>query len=283
MDNVIISTNETCSANETNPTSAISPANAINFLLYSYFGVTLDDDDSTVDQIIQAAIIRAYKDATNQGAYNALFGKDIPRIGEIKKDSDSARQKSEELIFKRINEFFRLSKWTNYQSWHCTVCEELMKEYEKVGVGNNRFFKYGNAQKWVNMTVKYICIFDALQKIPEFHPQIENNIDKYHVPIDSYMINVIWKETDIDLPMKDGKNGREKEYANPSEYVKPWSKWDECTYKRVQKGIKESSNSSRILDWENEAWIKEARRRNKKKSVEEVFPSKFTPNGKAQE
>ena len=42
---------------------------AINFLLYSYFKIALERESET---IIQKAIDKAYFDATNQKAFNAL-------------------------------------------------------------------------------------------------------------------------------------------------------------------------------------------------------------------
>lgn len=48
--------------------------NAINFLLFSYFKITLDDN---ANDILDKVIIKAYKDATQQGAFNKYLTDDI--------------------------------------------------------------------------------------------------------------------------------------------------------------------------------------------------------------
>ena len=46
--------------------------NAVEFLLFNYFGLDREDGNK-LDAILDSAIERAYIDATNQGAFNALF------------------------------------------------------------------------------------------------------------------------------------------------------------------------------------------------------------------
>lgn len=255
--------------------------NAINFLLYSYLGITLKDDK---DNKIKAAIIKAYGDATMQGAYNTYFNKSLisePELSKLKSKSNKARRKSGTLILEEINNFFSSKKNSDYQEWHWDLCKKLIENYKKVYYNNTPFFTYGNAQKWVNMTVKYICIIDSLEKIPELHDQIDTNKDNYHIPIDSYIIDCLWKKEDVHLPLKGGSK-RDKTYKIPSEHVKSWSKWDmsdndtcQQDYSEIQIKIREYiSSDESILDWENEQWIEAAK--NRKATIDDVFKNNFT-------
>lgn len=46
--------------------------NAVEFLLFNYFGLT-QEDGNDLETVLDSAIRRAYFDATNQGAFNTLF------------------------------------------------------------------------------------------------------------------------------------------------------------------------------------------------------------------
>lgn len=69
-------------------------------------------------------------------------------------------------------------------------------------------FTIGQAQKWVNMTLKYLWLLDALP----------DNIDKkdLHVPIDSYIIKIAYRKKG-NIQICFGIRKKPKEL---------WSKWD---------------------------------------------------------
>lgn len=74
---------------------------------------------------------------------------------------------------------------SDYTSWHCELCGKLQKVYTE------KRLSYGQAQKWVNMTTKYLQVFavifksidddEGLSKIPEFFWNAAN-IKKLHIP-----------------------------------------------------------------------------------------------------
>lgn len=267
--------------------------NAINFLLFSYFGFTLEDckekwdldwnDFKEVEKSVLWKIInKAYKDATQQGAYNALV------------DGDG---RSEELKFEGAKELQKgilklLDNEKNYDKEHDDICKKLIGVYKNIKVKTRNetdksAFTYGNAQKWLNMTMKYLYVvnqiceeylgkkdysneeykehfFVRIQKIKD----VEN---KLHVPVDSYIIQAAWKEETVKLPLRQDRKGqRGKEYKNPSDYVKPWSQWDNKQDHTVPKGEYSAfqttlktiigPQSSRI-DWECKKWIETAKDR----------------------
>ena len=80
---------------------------------------------------------------------------------------------------------------SDYTSWHCELCGKLQKVYTE------KRLSYGQAQKWINMTTKYLQVFavifksidddEGLSKIPEFFWNAAN-IKKLHIPLDRYIM-----------------------------------------------------------------------------------------------
>lgn len=274
---------------------------AIKFLLYSYFKLTLNSD---TESILNSIVERAYQDATMQGAYNAklsnLWGKKstLDNKENIKKDmlnsSAKAKKKSFELLQKFVNE---LPSKDNYDKKHGELCGKILDAYKKVNNQYNKYmgqcgheykiFTYGNAQKWVNMTMKYMLIIHGIFHIYAENDEFENDygetldilIPYLHVPIDNYIIEAIWENKNAtDLPiiklLKDGTRGK---YS--SEKVKAWSDWDkDKNYIPVHdntKAIADEQGKSPII-WEGDAWIEQAMKRNKAEK-------KSNPNTKPQE
>ena len=240
----------------------------MDFLIYSYFkiipkaiyGDSREPDYSTYR--IKKAIMKAYEDATNEGAYNTLFKKTIEagKLKQLKSASERARNYSAEFLFSQIQKLSALA--SNYEEWHKNTCEELCEKYSEVCLNENEpFFTYGNAQKWVNMTMKYLWLLGLLN----------NTVDceKLYIPIDSFIIDTMWSEHCVKLPLKCGKK-RERNYTKPSDHVIGWSQWNYKMYEDFRSGLPEKYS----LCWENDAWIEQAEKRKKadlKKQYESFF------------
>lgn len=236
---------------------------AIDFLLFSYFGVDLTDKAETV---IEKAIEKAYRDATQQGAYNTL-------VKDNKKASDDAKKNAWTKIKDNLDD---LPSEGKYNEWHTKLCKEIEQCYEKL----NGIFSYGNAQKWVNMTMKYLYIFHRLMQTynPEsdfekkYGQKIEPLISDFHVPIDSYIIQAVWEKEEVSLPMKEqySHKSRTKYTAkNKAEKVKAWSQWEKKEYDKTQDGMKNLAKSQAYqspIEWECDAWIETAKNIKRPKS-----------------
>ena len=224
--------------------------NAIDFLLYSYFGVTTE---SEWKKCVEAAIMKAYNDATMQGAYNALISKDDDKLHEASK---KAKNEAARHLYDKINELFNTEN-KDFDDWHSTLCGEIKNKYSDLN-SENTLFTYGNAQKWVNMTIKYICILDLLNKKHGYQDKIKNYMDDFHVPVDSYIIDAVKAEP--------------RDYKRYGEYVlgltsnvTSWSKWDKpdeykSYQKNIRKEVQQKFNKSPI-EWESKAWIEQAEKR----------------------
>lgn len=182
----------------------------------------------------------------------------------------------------------------DYDEWHYCTCNELYENYKNVKHGENKeAFSYGNAQKWVNMTVKYLYVFYNIYApenpehdfSTEWKAVLDNYGKDFHVPIDNYILENIWdkalqncesgekRKCDKDrwrcmlgYIVKDEKKIHSENYN--SEKVIAWSKWDSTKYKNFQEKIKETikkpqkEKEENPLDWEADAWIKIAKKRN---------------------
>lgn len=232
---------------------------ALDFLLFSYFKITFEDANDT-SKLIEVSIKKAHADATMQGAYNSLFEKENK---EAKDDSNEAQEDCQEIIADAINNLSMIHNQNEYDNWHSEICEKLVNSYaENLKDNEEVFFSYGNAQKWLNMTMKYLYLMCGIfaENTP-FMKKIGNKVmelsEYLHIPVDSYIIEAVWDES-ATLPLR--PSGRKREgYKYASEKVEPWSKWNKKQYDAFRESLDFVGRWP--LEWENEAWIKVAKQR----------------------
>lgn len=227
---------------------------AMSFLLFSYFGISGKEDK---DSILKKLIQRAYRDA----ASHVLSVKE--EVKEEKKET--AIQYIVDAI-EALNNTQRSYEESeachkSYDCWHKKLCRKLVEEYN--GCCSDKYnFTHGVAQKWVNMTVKYIYIicfldfaYEENEGLAEFTEAYENllytHIKSFHVPIDSYVLKAAKKELGV-KPLKTA-----------------WSKIDTYyKYLEYQNTIRKAlfndytamnTSSYTPIDWEAEAWLKVAK------------------------
>ena len=154
------------------------------FLKSSLFGSEYGKKYNTDDGKIDLAIKRAYRD----------MNRTIDEIDKekIKLEKDRVVASLKELIIeKQIN---AIIDQPSFDEWHSELCRAVTK---------NDFYTFGQAQKWVNMTLKYLLVL-------EYEP-VHRLIHYLHVPIDKV---VVGKALEGKQPLF---------YGNPDEYL-PWSK-----------------------------------------------------------
>ena len=246
---------------------------AVDFLMWSYFNLALNDGDK-IDRILGISVSKAYSDATQQGAYNtSLKGDDLKSLA---REAEKAAGKE---LLKQIDALTS-DKLRDYNEWHTGICTKITEKYAQINqVNREKLFSYGNAQKWVNMTLKYLYmlywLYDAFSPECDFCQSygslIKNYASSFHIPVDSFIIDTLWTQTDIELPLKEDKTTRGKDYKHPSDYVTAWSKWsgpvsgsEPCSdYEKFQKTMQNHTilQGKSQLEWEGPAWIAEAKRR----------------------
>ena len=148
-------------------------------------------------------------------------------------------------------------------NWQKDLANSLKKEYDNTGLE----FTFGIAQKWINMTVKYLYIMISVLKLIETENHVLDDICKRYdknidVPVDDFIIRAAC-DNKIGVPCRNDN----KEYIGMNDTYSckiPWSQWDEEYYTDFQKNIKDKVDNNGILDYENKLWIKEAMNRNGK-------------------
>lgn len=245
---------------------------AFDFLLYSYFGIKESDlnDQSKKDipYICAKCAKRAYLDLarTVKYSYSSSELEEMKSKKSSEEDKDKANNfiESKNNLIKNICENIlspietkerEISfKNSDFDDWHKAKCEEIInfmnnsidKSNTKI-LNKKEKFTIGQAQKWVNMTLKYLWLLNALPTgvKPEY----------LHVPIDSYIIEIAY----------DNKNKFENALGLLEE--KPEDSWSKLpkyeTYFEIQEAIRKAiktntTNETIPIKWESLAWIEVA-------------------------
>lgn len=212
----------------------------IEFLIFSYFGITFDDAKN-YDNALRASIKRAYRDASSH-------------VLSVNNDmKDDLKDKGMKEMYSAIKKLSCNEK--EYDEFHFELCKKLIELYNAADYykDQERRFTYGVAQKWVNMAIKYIYMFNSLFNYSEFEVLVEKYKNDFHIPLDRYICKEI-EELEIDVKAALG--------------TESWSKYDEDVQKeyknieynkfqeQIQKNVLKNQSP---LDWEHMVWIKNSK------------------------
>ncbi len=245
-------------------------SNQAKFLLFSYFGIT-ESDLNEKDKIITKCAQRAYLDLSRTLMFKDKY-KEKEKDNKEEKQSKAAKRKEfRDKMCEIIQEnVLCLISSDKYEEKHEKLCEKLKKKaeeycYYEVNNDKKNGITYGQAQKWLNMTIKYMWLLEM------WDDEFKKVINKIHVPVDSYIIEAVWEFEGVKLPIKD--ENREKDYKNPAEHVKAWSQWNKDEYTdfqdRLRAYLSEEKTTSPI-EWEGPAWIEIAQKRNEQDDEKQI-------------
>lgn len=131
------------------------------------------------DDLRENFFIRLYFD-DSEGFYYAGIKRaflDFSRTLKIQDDnSTTLKQNAEKLILSKLSELTQTNflDQIEFDKFHEATCEQLIEVWSEL--------KFGQAQKWINMTLKYWILFGDKRKTG-----IEKNAKYFHIPIDSYV------------------------------------------------------------------------------------------------
>ena len=182
-----------------------------NFLIRCYFGEGND--------LLRMSVERAYLDLNR-----TLHGFATHRT------ADRIRENAHALVIQNIYclKNIKLSQ-KSYDNWHAKACDDLRTSFWK---GGFRKFTYGQAQKWLNMSMKYIFVMGK-DRLPGY----QNCYPFAHIPIDNIFMDAIRPYRKIRLPCA-------------------WSRIDDYeVYLKLQKEFRELFSNSIPLDVEFKLWI----------------------------
>lgn len=152
-----------------------------NFWIRCYLG--------TSTKVIESSIKRAYLD----------FNRTVPGIRMTE-----SREKYlifEDFFKDLINQITsrKLENQESYDSWHRDKCQELiLLAIEQ----HNKKFYIGQAQKWINMTLKYLAalgndrVKDIILNYPLFHIPIDNVIQSRLSEMGIPKFDIAWSQID---------------------------------------------------------------------------------------
>lgn len=206
-----------------------------SFLLAAYFG------DTDTDSLIDVCINKAFGDCSRKIPYLHSISTLEEMKSKTKKESfinlkKKFRTEVSNIIKTRIGEGKK----------PLSIIDEVYDKansYSGLYIDGKKFY-YGLAQKWVNMSYKYLWLFDAC-------PIDER---KLHAPIDSLIIHAITRG------VEKNKYGMSLDIDGLSNV-----KWSYLDDRKLYLKIQASINRSKALTfdsrikWENVAWIEQSK------------------------
>ncbi|MCX5847707.1 MAG: hypothetical protein NTW12_15350 [Deltaproteobacteria bacterium] len=135
------------------------------YLIRLYFGNS--------DDLLGACINRAYRD----------FNRTIHGIDRFE-TKDQLYQETSGYLKKSFSDIQTgcvcIAEQEEFDRWHQSICSDLSRYYNKHGYSS---FTVGQAQKWINMTFKYIFTMREDQ-VPGF-----DNLYRFcHIPLDNIIL-----------------------------------------------------------------------------------------------
>lgn len=211
------------------------------FLMYAYFGITKADPK---DIILKKSAERAYLD--------------LCRTIKFKTENENVKTEYKAKICGMLVKEYDVllnavensdDKQNAFDSEHNRICEEIIKAYSEISE-----LTYGQAQKWLNMMLKYVLLVEGDSVLKSY----------LHIPVDSYIMQTVGSDNPKlkhclkleCVPKKDGTVGKYSESIS-----KPWSKWGYDEYIAFQNSVRTAVSESDYnspIEWENEAWIEVA-------------------------
>lgn len=124
-------------------TDIVKEADILHFLKVAYFGDCSD--------VISASVDRAFRDMCR--TIQCEEYKDLPRTRK-KAYRKNVTDFLKDRIKKGLLPVIEAESQQAYDAWHKATCDGIINEFSPC-------FRlhYGQAQKWLNMTIKYLCVF----------------------------------------------------------------------------------------------------------------------------
>lgn len=227
------------------------------FFMFSYFGILPKEIFNEKEKLK-----KEYKDyfdyVARKCAYRAYLDLNIT-LKVNKKISEEDRKSivlaiCDKLVGDIKILLFNKNDSEDYDKSHKQLCLKIKNhintESALLDLSNNEFHD-GQAQKWLNMTLKYMWLLGFLED------EIETQF--LHVPVDNYIIKAVWEFDDIKLPLIEEKLRKDKSRGKYStEKYRCWSNWEYDEYGEFQDSLKKHLKSKNRIDWEHYAWMKYA-------------------------
>lgn len=256
----------------------ISDYGAIDFLCFYLLGVTQADIGSNGKEdellLLSKCANRAYLDLNRTLKFKKVPEEDKENYQKLQEQKSKFRKDISKIIVDRITNLLN-EEPQDYEAWHEETCNKVIEkaqEYEQdnwLQKNGDKGFYYGQAQKWVNMTIKYMRVTE------KWKDKLDKLMNVLHIPVDSYILQGVWDDEHLELEDKEDilKQVSKKDVDVKArlrlkknfndQWFDPWSKWEEDQYISFQKNLRNKLNNNQFA-WEGKTWIEIAKKRNKK-------------------
>lgn len=250
----------------------------LDFLVYTLFGKSyreiLEMADEGMDGVLDLCAQRAYRDLSRTLRFYSADSKDGGKEVETKKRE--LLKKVREAVVGGSNALLRAESQDEFDCLHEKLCggevsanscqsitvtaretpgSDVLKPVGKEG----KIFYSGQAQKWLNMTLKYFWILG----FPQFEDGPCNVKGYLHAPIDGFVLAALKRDEALSALMQAGDLGNGIDANKVHECVRvPWSHWSYENYKTIQMVVRSlSESSSRCpIEWEMDTWLTAVKR-----------------------
>lgn len=201
---------------------------------------------------------------------------DMCRTFRFKNKDDKLHNKIKQSVINSVINDSKLSNmqiqssWSKeeYDDWHSKVCNNICSKYN-TGVVLSKEMSIGQAQKWMNMTIKYLWLAERCGLIDDKNivKFIRLNENHFHIPLDSNIIKYVnEKSKNKKMPvngLNDYNGGEEDEIVIRDKGLMGEGHWssiksydDYLAYQeRIRKRLDKKKYHS-ALEWELEHWKK---------------------------
>lgn len=153
-----------------------------------------------------------------------------PKVSQLREATDRSIQNF-------IQDLSDVNTASGFDEKHHEWCLQTIKRFEQEPHPERTMpLHYGQAQKWLNMALKYLAVFD--------HQPLKHVYKFLHIPVD----NIIYEQaSQLGVPRPSTR----------------WSRLDSEQYREYQHKLRDrikttSQEYSAPLDWEADVWIKRA-------------------------
>lgn len=242
-----------------------------DFVLWNMFGISSEDMACT-DPQCQRAIAEKCADTAFLDLRRTL------RYNDQSSESDrkAFRDEVNGIIADELSELLSKTEQGGFDEAHNEICEEIIKAAKNSSVIKSEEFHYGHAQKWLNMTLKYMYLLGLWEE------EFERVIPWMHVPVDNYILKAAafseserksskskhkkssecYLKLNEAVPEIDGDESGQTRYGSYRWKSKAWSRWNREEYCHFQNELRKAISEKEEWDcpffWEEDAWIEQA-------------------------
>ena len=193
----------------------------------------------------------AYRDMcrtiTFSPEYNENSAKSSEEKTKISEKKKELRTKVTELIKAQVEEWIQTPPETKEQfnEQHKKLCQSIIREYAYTTNQSmpKKSLYFGQAQKWVNMTLKNLYVYS---KSNNTSLSLDHIIRYFHIPLDNVILDIASGKKKCYIP-----EGTKYHVKRPDG---AWSKWSYKEYKAYQKQLEASIGGDVPIIWELRHW-----------------------------